>query len=432
MGKILDIDRLEAESISESCFEELPCMAVIERGGMVLERNALTRSLTGYTSAISRLDEVLIGAHDFAAQERRSRFDCLVIRRQGAPMRVSAAAQAWRWRGQDCRLVLLMERAEGMADSSETDGGFLEDVLDASGQATAITHEGRVLHVNREFTRLFGYRGEECVGELLDRLIPPVARDPEHATVEQALATRGHATFETLRRSRLGDPIAVCIVASRVRLGGDARGMFVTYRDIRQQKQHEAKLQHAALHDALTGLANRALFHDRVGLTIARMQRQPGRRFAVVFLDLDGFKKVNDQLGHAAGDGLLRQVADRLVLCLRPQDTIARFGGDEFALLLDETKGLEEVHSVLCRVQAEVRRGTEWEGMQTQVTASMGVALGAPEYRTSEEMLRDADTAMYRAKALGKGQYVVSNRFAQQNRPPMDTIALVDPEWPQC
>jgi Amt family ammonium transporter len=409
MGEVMDAVAELTQDGAETSFEEMPCMALIERGGLVIARNALTRRLTGYRSD-ARLEQVLLGAYDFQAEDRRYRFDCLVIRRSGPPLQVSAAAQPWQWKGEACRLVLLMERAEGFAGASETDGGFLEDLLDATPEGTAITHEGRVLHVNQEFTRLFGYTAAECIGEQLDDLVLPDARKQEQEMMQQALQDHGRANFEAVRRTRLGERVTVCIVASRVRLGGDAHGMFITFRDIRRQKQHEAKLQHAALHDELTGLANRALFHDRVGLTIARMHRQPERSFAVVFLDLDGFKKVNDQLGHSAGDRLLQHVAERLLLCLRPQDTVARFGGDEFGLLLDEAGGTENVNRLLERVQSELNRSIELNGVEARVTASIGVALGSMEYLGSEEMVRDADVAMYQAKAGGKGRYVVFER----------------------
>ena len=409
MGELAEIATMVLDE-AEVLFEGLPCMALVEMNGLVVARNALTRSLTGYGSESVGVDEVLLGAYDFGAQERRYRFDCLMLRREGTPMEVCAAAQVGRWRGEACRLVLLMERAEGFAGASETDGGFLEDVLDATDEATAITHEGRVLHVNREFLQLFGYTAEECLGEELDRLVLPDARVQERVMLQTAMETQGRAAFETVRRTRIGERIAVSVTATRVRLGGAAFGVFLTYRDIRQQKQHEAKLQHAALHDALTGLANRALFHDRLSLTMKRLHRQPDRHFAVVFLDLDGFKKVNDRMGHAAGDTLLQQVSQRLERSLRPQDTVARFGGDEFALLLDETGDLRDIHRVLARVQGEFVRGFRINGAEVRVSASMGVALGVAEYAASEEMLRDADVAMYQAKAAGKGRYVVFER----------------------
>ena len=397
-------------------FETLPVIAMIEQAGAIVARNKLARRLTGFsTGGKQPLGQALLGAYEFSGGDaaRRCRFDCLVVRRQGVPLQVSVATEATLWQGQPAYLLLMMERTEGFAGQSDTGGSFLEDVLDATPEATVITHEGRVLHVNREFSRLFGYSLAESLGEELDELVIPDGRMHENEMVVHALRTAGRSSFETVRRTRAGEDVEVSVLVSRVRLGGEASGQFVTYRDIRRQKQEEARLQHTALHDALTGLANRALFLDRLGLTMARLRRRPDRRFAVVFLDLDGFKKVNDTMGHAAGDALLLMVAERLTRCVRPQDTVARFGGDEFALLLDESGAVDDVCRVAERIQSEIRRPCLLEtgglagGAPAYVSASMGIAIGTTRYGSAEAILRDADQAMYEAKAEGKARHVV-------------------------
>ncbi len=288
-------------------------------------------------------------------------------------------------------------------DSVEREATLLEEVLDAIQEATAITNGSRVLHVNREFTRLFGYSPAECVGQELSELVVPDDRLHEREMIQHTLRQNGHVAMETRRRTRWGEELDVFVLIAKVRLGSQAEGMLVTYRDIRKQKQEQARLTHSARHDALTGLPNRTLFLEQAELTLARLRRRPDRQFAVIFMDLDGFKQVNDTQGHAAGDALLLEVARRLTSCLRPQDTVSRFGGDEFALLLDESGSEAEVETVAQRIQAEIQMmGTA----EMPVSASMGIALAVPEYEAAEEIVLHADLAMYRAKAQGGGRHV--------------------------
>jgi PAS domain S-box-containing protein len=187
-----------------------------------------------------------------------------------------------------------------------------------------IIQEDRILRANHEFSRIFGYSSETCLGSTLYDLIVPEGRMHECEMLMHTVETEGRASIETVRRTNTGELMDVSIVVTPVRLGAGRSGHAVTYRDIRKEKQLQARLQHSALHDPLTGLANRMLFLDRLALTMARLRRRPDRNFAVIFLDLDRFKQVNDTWGHAAGDALLLAVAERLRACLRPQDTVAR------------------------------------------------------------------------------------------------------------
>ena len=173
---------------------------------------------------------------------------------------------------------------------------------------------------------------------------------------------------------------------------------------MREQEEH---LRRAALYDGLTGLPNRTCFRERLTVAMARAGRRPDYRYAVLMLDLDGFKRVNDSLGHLAGDRLLRQVADRLTENVRVIDTPARFGGDEFAILLEEIKHESDPVVLATRLQAALVVPHDLGDTEVVVSASIGIALGRPEYDDTETVMRDADAAMYHAKMQGKRAYAV-------------------------
>jgi diguanylate cyclase (GGDEF)-like protein len=172
--------------------------------------------------------------------------------------------------------------------------------------------------------------------------------------------------------------------------------------ELQQSKEH---FRHAAFHDALTGLPNRALLTDHLKLAIERGKQHKGHVFAVLFLDLDRFKNINDSLGHSTGDQLLVAIARRVEECLRPMDTVARLGGDEFAILLDGLEDFNDAIHVAERVQMDLTRPFNLNGHEVYTTASIGIALSTTGYEDPENLLRDADIAMYRAKENGKARY---------------------------
>ncbi len=177
--------------------------------------------------------------------------------------------------------------------------------------------------------------------------------------------------------------------------------------DIDGRKKTEEQLLHDALHDALTQLPNSALFLDRLGMAIAHAERRPGYLFGVLFFDLDRFKVINDSLGHSVGDRLLIAIARRLLSFLRPGDTVARLGGDEFAILANDIEDPSDVTRIAERVHEELSRPFDLDGYEVFTTASIGIALSSTGYRRAQDLLRDADIAMYRAKSLGKNQHAI-------------------------
>ena len=176
----------------------------------------------------------------------------------------------------------------------------------------------------------------------------------------------------------------------------------------------EQQLLHDAMHDALTGLPNWAVFMDRLGIAIAQSKRRKEHQFAVLFLDLDRFKNVNDGLGHTIGDRLLVAISRRLRTFLRPGDTVARLGGDEFAILANPIDGPSDATRIAERIHEELGRAFELEGHEVFTSTSIGIALSFGEYDRPEEVLRDADTAMYRAKSLGKARHSIFDQEMHQ------------------
>ena len=188
---------------------------------------------------------------------------------------------------------------------------------------------------------------------------------------------------------------------------GQAYRMAGSLSDVTERRLAEDQLLHDAFHDSLTNLPNRALFTDLLSRSLGRAQRRAEYRFAVLFIDLDRFKVVNDSLGHGVGDELLRAITRRVERCVRPGDTVARLGGDEFAILVDDIGGPSDATRVADRIQRELTQAFNLSGREVFTSASIGIALSASGYEEAEDLLRDADIAMYRAKALGKARYEV-------------------------
>ena len=181
--------------------------------------------------------------------------------------------------------------------------------------------------------------------------------------------------------------------------------------DITRNKHTEKQLAHEVLHDKLTGLPNRALFIDRLNQTIKRSKRHENETFAILILDLDRFKVVNDSLGHLAGDKMLMKVSQRLETSLRMEDTVARLGGDEYAILINDMRDPFEVIQIANRIQKELAAPANIDGQMVYSTASIGITLSSTGYELADDMLRDADTAMYQAKGQGGNSYVIFDRF---------------------
>jgi diguanylate cyclase (GGDEF)-like protein/PAS domain S-box-containing protein len=266
---------------------------------------------------------------------------------------------------------------------------------------------GRVVRFNRAASHLLGYQPEELLGRPFDEtFFPPEEREQARAILERPQSAPLPDPQEHSWITRHGArPRIAWSKTDLLDARGALRYRVVTATDVTERKSLEEQLLYDAFHDALTGLPNRALFMDRLGQSLRHAQRRRERLFAVLFLDLDRFKLVNDSLGHGAGDRLLVEIARRLEKCIRPGDTAARLGGDEFTVLLEDVRDGADAAQVAERIQREIRRPLVLEGQEVFTSASIGIALSATGYERPEDLLRDADIAMYRAKAKGGSRH---------------------------
>jgi diguanylate cyclase (GGDEF)-like protein/PAS domain S-box-containing protein len=271
-----------------------------------------------------------------------------------------------------------------------------------------------IIFTNTRFCEMTGYREEELAGRNASALL---LDEEGRKLVEKANLRRRQGiseNYELPLRTAQGKMIWSLVgVVPTFDEDGKIVGSMSVHTDITERKRAEEQLVHNAMHDALTGLPNRALFLEHLRRA---MGHSPLRKktFAVLFLDFDGFKLINDSLGHLEGDMLLKLIARRLESLLRGDDVVARLGGDEFTILLDELTGSKDVLFVVERIKDIFREPFNLGGREVFISASIGIALRDAKYKTPEDMLRDADIAMYRAKSSGKGRHEIFNRAMRE------------------
>jgi diguanylate cyclase (GGDEF)-like protein/PAS domain S-box-containing protein len=288
------------------------------------------------------------------------------------------------------------------ADLATSEQRFRALVQNSSDVFLILKPDGTVDYQSPAVERVLGYPPGERLGRQIFELTHPDDLGFVKAVIAELMQSPGAVRTIELR-SRHADGSWRTLEATGHNLLADpmVNGIVVNYRDISERKVLERQLIHEAFHDPLTGLANRALFIDRVDHALTR--RDEPKRLAVLFMDVDDFKTINDSLGHAAGDLVLVAVAERLRGCLRPEDTVARLGGDEFGVLVEDAEaGLP--HELAGRLLGALRNPFEISGKQVHIQASIGLAYAGDDSRTANELLRNADVAMYTAKNRGKGR----------------------------
>lgn len=270
--------------------------------------------------------------------------------------------------------------------------------------------DDRIVFTNRRFCEMIGYAEEELIGQNASQLL---LDEEGRKIVEKANQRRRQGIaddYELQLMTSKGNMICSLVGAvPTFDTDGNIIGSMSVHTDITERKRAEEQLLHNAMHDALTGLPNRPLFLEHLRRAMGRSPRNK-KTFAVLFLDFDGFKLINDSLGHLEGDSLLKMIARRLESLIRGNDVVARLGGDEFTVLLDELTNSKDALFVVERIQDILKEPFNLNGREVFISASIGIALRDPKYKTPEEILRDADIAMYRAKSNGKGLHEIFNR----------------------
>jgi len=294
---------------------------------------------------------------------------------------------------------LLSEQAK-----RENEARFEALVQHSSDVITIVDPDTVIRYTSPTVLQIFGYQPSEIEGKRLAELVHP-DDVPRTLSFFMSVLPPGAVTTPAEWRMRHADGSwrDVEVIGTNLLDQPTVRGIVLNTRDISERRALQAELTHQAFHDTLTGLANRALFLDRVTHALA-LARRHSRTIAVIFLDLDNFKTVNDSLGHAQGDMLLIHTSERMQTAVRTADTIARFGGDEFAILIEDASDNDAAMTVVERVLELMRHPFHLEGKEVFASASIGIAIAEPNH-TASDLLRNADMAMYIAKQSGKGQY---------------------------
>jgi diguanylate cyclase (GGDEF)-like protein/PAS domain S-box-containing protein len=412
----------ESEERYRKLFEESRQAVYLTRlDGTFEDANPAAVGLFG----VEREEMLAINAADFYAEPGdRADFQAAIERAGGSVAQYPVRLRSRAGRLMECLLTTTVRRdADGNVLGYQ---GIIEDVTErlaaertlaarellfrslienASDTITVVRADGTITYESPSLLRVLGYAPEELVGRNIFDFVHERDRPRALAQLDVLLARPAQVsrlevdflhhdgswrTLEAVARNLLDEPPVL--------------GIVINARDVTDRKRAEAQLLHDAFHDRLTQLPNRALFLDRLNHRLLVAQRGEARPFSVLYLDLDRFKVVNDSLGHTVGDHLLVALARRLRSTLRPGDTVARLGGDEFTLLLDGAD-LDEARGVAERIHGALERPFEVGGHEVYATASIGIACNDGAYRVAEDILRDADLAMYQAKDLGRARH---------------------------
>jgi diguanylate cyclase (GGDEF)-like protein/PAS domain S-box-containing protein len=296
-----------------------------------------------------------------------------------------------------------------ITDRKEAEARLLlaSSIMESTSEGVLVTDEnGTIISVNPAFSKITGYSAAEAIGQRPSLLKSDHHDEAFYRQLWQEVLREGRWEGEIWNRRKSGEMYPEWLTINRIpALDGVPPRYAAVFHDITEQRQANERIQYLAFHDALTGLPNRALFQDRLVHAVERARRE-NRRLSVTFIDLDGFKEINDSLGHDVGDLLLQEVAQRIRARMRRGvDTVARLGGDEFVVLMEDLKEVEHCACLAGEIIEDLSVPFHLRGHPVRVGASVGMAFFPEDGNEALELMKHADTAMYAAKASGKGIY---------------------------
>ncbi|MBM9613465.1 EAL domain-containing protein [Desulfobulbus rhabdoformis] len=417
--------RTHALSVSEQKFRsffELASVGVAQvdaYSGRFLEVNQRYCEIVGYTEKemqqFTFRDVTVAEDLDLDVEQRRELIKGTIREftvekryqhKDGSVVWVILSVSALWQQGERAHTSLAIIRDITKRKKAEEDLVFAAKVFEQSIEGIVVADsEGSILQVNQAFTAITGYEAQEVIGEnprILKSNHHPL---PFYESMWQELLQKGHWAGEIWNRRKNGEIYPEWLTINAIY---DPRGRITNFvsifHDITELKHQQEALEHQAQHDALTGLPNRFLLNDRLREALKRMDRNH-QRVALIFLDLDNFKHINDGFGHTTGDDLLVELSSRLKDALRAGDTLSRQGGDEFLVLVSDIEEVDDVSTVALRLLACFEKPFFHEGVEFFVTASVGITIAPEDGENAEVLIKNADMAMYRAKNLGRNNF---------------------------
>lgn len=388
---------------------------IVDRAGRIVHHNRAVADGLGYgTSALIGQRAVDVHpepdretAHHLIGEIIAGRLSCCslpILRSNGEIVMVETRVVSGTWNAQPAFFAIAQDIGERLI--AEERQKLAASVFDNAHEGIMITDpKGRIIEVNATFTELTGYTRDEAVGRSADLLKSGHHEPGFYHAMWRTIRDVGYWRGEVWNRKKSGEIFVELLTISTVRNRYGEISQFVgIFSDITLLKQHQQRLEHLAHFDALTQLPNRMLLGDRMQTAMAQTERS-SKVLAVCYLDLDGFKPVNDLYGHAVGDRLLVEVAQRLKSCVRAGDTVSRLGGDEFVLLFSSLDNVHECDHAIGRVITTLTQPFMIDAHLISISASIGVTLFPNDGADADTLLRHADQAMYAAKQAGRNRY---------------------------